>query len=97
MSRTRWIQKQLLLRYRSVRLCSRNDAIGNIAVLIAAGAVWLVGNAWPDLVVAAIIATLFLWSATSITRQAVDELRRGAVERKTLQEPLDHSGPRGTE
>ncbi len=79
----------LLLRYRagdanvrSVWLCSRYDAIGNIAVLIAAGAVWLVGTAWPDLVVAVIIATLFLWSAASITRQAVSELRQSAAKRE---------------
>ena len=78
----------LLLRYRagdanvrSVWLCSRNDAIGNVGVVIAAGAVWLAGNAWPDLVVAAMIATLFLWSAASITRQAAGELRRSSAQR----------------
>ena len=78
----------LLLRYRagdanvrSVWLCSRNDAIGNVAVVIAAGAVWLFGSAWPDLVVAAMISSLFLWSAASITRQAVGELRRSSIQR----------------
>ncbi|MGF1607925.1 MAG: cation transporter [Kiloniellales bacterium] len=72
----------LLLRYRngdanvrSVWLCSRNDAIGNLAVLLAAGGVWLAGNAWPDLVVAALMAGLFLWSALQITRQALREWR----------------------
>lgn len=59
---------------RSVWLCSRNDAIGNVAVILAAGGVWLTGTAWPDLVVAAIMAGLFLWSATQIVLQARGEL-----------------------
>jgi Co/Zn/Cd efflux system component len=53
----------LLMRYkdgdanvRSVWLCSRNDAIGNIVVTGAAGAVWLTASAWPDLIVAALMA-----------------------------------------
>ena len=54
---------------RSVWLCSRNDAIG------AAGGVVLTGSQWPDLVVAGIMASLFLWSAAQIVRQALDELR----------------------
>lgn len=70
----------LLLKYRdgdanvrSVWLCSRNDAIGNIAVVIAAGGVWATSTAWPDLVVAGIMASLFLWSAVQIVRQALRE------------------------
>jgi len=59
---------------RSVWLCSRNDAIGNLAVIAAAGAVVLTGTAWPDLIVAAIMATLFLQGAFSILRQASAEL-----------------------
>ncbi|MBS0232520.1 MAG: cation transporter [Proteobacteria bacterium] len=77
----------LLLRYkdgdanvRSVWLCSRNDAIGNVAVMIAAAAVWGSNSAWPDLLVAAIMAGVFLTSATQILRQAWDE-RRGAAAR----------------
>jgi Co/Zn/Cd efflux system component len=72
----------LLMRYkdgdanvRSVWLCSRNDAIGNVAVMFAALAVWATASAWPDLIVAAIMASLFLTSAFSILRQAVAELR----------------------
>lgn len=72
----------LLLRYkdgdanvRSVWLCSRNDAISNIAVMLAALGVWLSGTAWPDLIVAAVMATIFLWSALLIVRQALGELR----------------------
>ncbi len=61
---------------RSVWLCSRNDAIGNVAVMLAAAAVWATGSAWPDLVVAAVMASLFLWSAGHIVRQAVGELQQ---------------------
>ncbi|HSM43270.1 MAG TPA: cation transporter [Afifellaceae bacterium] len=71
----------LLLRYRegdanvrSVWICSRNDAIGNLAVILAASGVWVTDTAWPDLIVAGIMASLFLWSSAQITRQAVDEL-----------------------
>ena len=59
---------------RSVWLCSRNDAIGNVAVIIAAGGVFGLGSGWPDLVVAAIMATLALTAATSVIRQARREL-----------------------
>jgi len=72
----------LLLRFRhgeanvrSVWLCSRNDAIGNVAVILAASGVWASGSAWPDLVVATAMAGLFLWSATQITLQALRECR----------------------
>ena len=58
---------------RSVWLCSRNDAIGNVAVMLAAAGVWFTGTAWPDLIVAAIMAGLFLWSATQIVLQARSE------------------------
>ena len=73
----------LLLRFRdgdanvrSVWLCSRNDAIGNVAVIIAAAGVFATNTGWPDLVVAAIMASLFLYSAISIIRQAIGELRQ---------------------
>ena len=59
---------------RSVWLCSRNDAIGNIAVMAAASGVWLTGTGWPDLIVAGIMATLFLTGAFAIIRQARHEL-----------------------
>lgn len=60
---------------RSVWLCSRNDAIGNVAVLAAAGLVALTGTRWPDLAVAMIMAGLFTWSASQILRQALHEFR----------------------
>jgi Co/Zn/Cd efflux system component len=71
----------LLLKYRdgdanvrSVWLCSRNDAIGNLAVIVAASGVWATGTAWPDLIVAGVMASLFLWSSVQIVRQARHEL-----------------------
>jgi cation diffusion facilitator family transporter len=62
---------------RSVWLCSRNDAIGNVAVMVAALGVWGTATGWPDLIVAAIMASLFLTSATKILRQAWHEYRHG--------------------
>jgi cation diffusion facilitator family transporter len=58
---------------RSVWLCSRNDAIGNVVILIAASGVWLTANAWIDLGVAAFLAVLFLNSAWKIVKQANEE------------------------
>jgi Co/Zn/Cd efflux system component len=63
---------------RSVWLCSRNDAIGNIIVMFAALAVWATATAWPDLLVAAIMAGIFLTSSVQILRQAWSEYREGA-------------------
>lgn len=60
---------------RAVWLFSRNDAIGNAAVVVAAGLVAWTGSAWPDLVVALVIAGLFLHSAWSIIRDARADLR----------------------
>lgn len=75
----------LLLRWRegdanvrSVWLCSRNDAIGNVAVMVAALGVFGTAAAWPDLLVAAIMSALFLSSAWQIIRRALAE-RREAV------------------
>jgi Co/Zn/Cd efflux system component len=64
---------------RSVWLCSRNDAIGNCAVLVAAGLVAATASPWPDLVVAAAMAALFLQSSAGIVRQALAERRDGVV------------------
>ncbi|MCZ8250896.1 MAG: cation transporter [Hylemonella sp.] len=60
---------------RSVWLCSRNDALGNLAVLAAALGVFGSGSAWPDLGVAALMAALALTAAWSVLRQARMELR----------------------
>ena len=60
---------------RAVWLFSRNDALANVAVIVAAGLVAWTGSAWPDLTVAAVIAVLFLHSAYEILRGARTELR----------------------
>ncbi|HIF10774.1 MAG TPA: cation transporter [Sneathiellales bacterium] len=63
---------------RAVWLCSRNDALGNILVVAAAGGVGLSGTGWPDLGVAVVIAGLALWGASEVIKHAVHELRQDA-------------------
>lgn len=60
---------------RSVWLCSRNDAIGNVAVMLAAFGVFGTGSGWPDLAVAAVMGVLGLTAARSVIAQARGELR----------------------
>jgi Co/Zn/Cd efflux system component len=60
---------------RSVWLCTRNDAIGNLAVIAAAGSVFLSQTLWPDLAVGTLLAGLALHSSAQVCRQALDELR----------------------
>ena len=60
---------------RSVWLCTRNDVIGNFAVLLAAFGVFGTATAWPDLIVAAIMATLGVQAAFAVMRQAREEIR----------------------
>jgi Co/Zn/Cd efflux system component len=60
---------------RSVWLCTRNDVIANVLVLIAAAGVFGTGTVWPDVGVAAILAFLGLSSGRSVIRQAREELR----------------------
>jgi Co/Zn/Cd efflux system component len=59
---------------RSVWLCSRNDAIGNLAVMLAALGVFGTGSAWPDLIVASLMAALALHGGWQVLRQARGEL-----------------------
>ena len=72
----------LLYRYRtgdanmrSVWICSRNDAIGNLAVMLAALGVLGTGSAWPDLIVAGVMAALALSGGVQVLRHALSELR----------------------
>lgn len=60
---------------RSVWICSRNDAIGNVAVMLAAAGVFGTGSAWPDLAVAGVMAVLALTGAWTVLRHAQAELR----------------------
>ena len=61
----------------SIWLCSRNDAIGNVAVIGAAGLVYMLGTQWPDLVVAIFMAALAVHSGLQIIRSARNELTHG--------------------
>lgn len=67
---------------RAVWLFSRNDALGNVAVVIAAGLVAWTSSPWPDLVVAAVIAGLFLHASWSIIRDAREELAQTRLSRQ---------------
>ena len=65
---------------RSVWLCSRNDAIANVAVIAAGGGVWMTGTFWPDVAVGAIIAGLALFASVDVIRRALAELRQARGE-----------------
>jgi Co/Zn/Cd efflux system component len=68
---------------RSVWICSRNDVLGNVAVMLAALGVFGTGRAWPDLVVAGIMAVLALSGGWQIIAQARGELLQGRAARAT--------------
>lgn len=65
---------------RSVWLCSRNDAIGNLAVFIAAFGVFGTGSAWPDLAVASLMAVLALHGGWTVLQQARGELGENMIK-----------------
>ena len=75
---------------RSVWLCSRNDAIGNVAILLAALGVFGTGSAWPDAAVAAVMAFLALSSGIAVVHQAHGELRQ--VTRTAMPSGIDADG-----
>ena len=60
---------------RSVWICSRNDAVSNLAVMLAALGVFGSGTGWPDVIVAAIMGGLGLWGGWQIVSRARGELR----------------------
>ncbi|TYO65039.1 cation transporter [Bradyrhizobium hipponense] len=64
---------------RSAWICTRNDVLGNLAVLLAAAGVFGTGTGWPDVIVAAIMAALAIQGAVLVVRQAVGELRVGRL------------------
>jgi len=74
---------------RSVWLCSRNDAFGNMAVMLAALGVFGTGSGWPDLVVAAIMAVLALWSGITVIRLARAESASASIVRAAHASPRD--------
>ena len=64
---------------RSAWICTRNDVLGNLAVLLAAVGVFGTGRGWPDLIVAIIMAVLALQGAAAVIRHAIGELRHGTL------------------
>src|ERR1044072_6664950 len=74
-----WAYREGDANMRSAWICTRNDVLGNLAVLLAALGVFGTGTGWPDIIVAAIMAALALQGATLVIRQSLGELRqRGA-------------------
>lgn len=69
---------------RSVWLCSRNDVIGNIAVIISGGLVVLFNSPWPDLLVASLVAIVFLHTSYSVLRDAILAWRGGELPKFKL-------------
>lgn len=59
----------------SVWECSRNDIVSNIAVFIAAGAVWYTGSGWPDILIASVLVLYLLRSSARVVSSALAELR----------------------
>ena len=73
-----WTHRHGDANMRSAWICTRNDVLGNLAVLLAAVGVFGTGTGWPDVIVAAIMAALALQGAMLVLRQAADELNRTA-------------------
>jgi len=71
-----WVHRGGDANMRSAWICTRNDVIGNLAVLLAAAGVFGTGTGWPDIIVAAIMAGLALQGAGIVVRQALSELRQ---------------------
>jgi Co/Zn/Cd efflux system component len=70
-----WMYRDGDANMRSAWICTRNDVLGNLAVLIAAAGVFGTGTGWPDVIVAAIMAALAVQGAVTVIRQAMAELR----------------------
>jgi len=70
-----WRHRAEDINMRSVWLCSQNDLIANVSVLLAAWVVWMTLSPWPDIAVGAIICAVFLRSAFLVAREASAELR----------------------
>ena len=79
---------------RSVWICSRNDAIGNVAVMLAALGVFGTGTAWPDLLVAGVMAVLALTGAWAVMQQARAEQREARQYPRTPSGVLKPNPPR---
>jgi len=70
-----WRHREDDINMSSVWLCTRNDIIANVSILFAAAGVWITRSGWPDILVGLALATLFLYSALQVVRDALSELR----------------------
>ena len=70
-----WRHRTADVNMSSVWECSRNDIAGNVAVFLAAGAVWATGSKWPDLLVGAALATWLFYSSAKVLRGGATALR----------------------
>jgi len=72
------------LNMRSTWLCSRNDILANLSVLIAAAGVKVLDSSWPDILIGAAIAALFLRSAFTVLHESFAELQKLKSESETV-------------
>ncbi len=70
-----WRHRADDINMRSVWLCSRNDIIANVSVLVAAAGVWALDSAWPDILVGTALAILFFRSSVHVIRDGLQALR----------------------
>lgn len=75
-----WKHREEDINMSSVWECSRNDIASNLAVFIAAGAVWFTHSGWPDILIGLVLALMFLKSAIKVLRGAIAELKRPIVQ-----------------
>jgi cation diffusion facilitator family transporter len=87
-----WRHRAEDLNMRSVWVCSRNDVIANLAVLVAAWAVWATASPWPDIAVGTLVGVVFLRSAFIVVREARAELRLHRVQPPVAAAPLATRG-----
>ena len=71
-----WRHRHEDVNMNSVWECSRNDIASNLSVFVAAGAVWLTGSAWPDVLVASGLLLLLMRSAVRVIAAAVTKIRQ---------------------
>lgn len=86
-----WRHRADAINMRSVWLCSRNDLVANVSVLLAACAVWLTGSPWPDIAVGALIRAVFLRAALLVARAARAELRSSPAARPFIVAPGNYA------
>ncbi|HUX19401.1 MAG TPA: cation diffusion facilitator family transporter [Acidithiobacillus sp.] len=75
-----WKHREEDINMSSVWECSRNDIASNVAVLLAAAGVWLTHSGWPDILIGALLALMFLKSAVKVLKGAIVELRKSAAK-----------------